>query len=676
MKLQLADVLEEMGSYDEFGSVIRSILRISAASANRQAYLGGLIKYGDYYLDRMMPDSALVPIGEGLSQAGEDSYRLQFINQKGTASRLGGNPGESIRYYDRSYGMADSLGMSRMKARISHNLFLAHRQMGDYSSAFEHLYRGLVQSEKEKGSSLTPLILKDIGELYYQLGNVEESISHLEESERISRELSLPSILTGTLTNLGIAHRETGDHPLAEDYLEEARSLVEPGNHAARVKIDYNLGVLNLTLEEPETARLIFQEALEVSREKDIPEGVYYNSLGMGDLNRYLGKLDEALNWYQLALDTSRMMNSGNLIEQALEKQYAAYRDNGQMRQALGAVESLRSLTDSLRTSDHEQSRAQYETLLESRRQTQENRILTAQRAEQEAKIQLQQTLGTGILIILSILLALTFTLYGNVRTREKLNRDLKERNKDISAKNRELDRMNDIKNKLFAVVSHDLRGPLSSMKGLLHLMREQKLSPENLDKFADSLEQSLQDNATTMENLLAWAKTQMSGIKLNCVEFSLLQAADEIHSQIRFQAEQKNLVFAVAVEPDVRVLADYEIVKLVIRNLVSNAVKFCEKGDRITVSSKQEDGLTFVSIRDTGVGIRPEDRAKIFGEGHYTKKGTKQEKGSGLGLVLCRQFIERHGGMIWFESEYGEGTTFTFTLPDQTPEKSTKPTT
>lgn len=665
LKLQLAEELELVSNHPQTLEEIRRILRLSTMIGYEKGYLNGLLKMGDHYLARELPDSAMVPIREGLSQSRQTGYRMKFLTQRGTANRLAGNTIQSVQFYEQAYVLADSLQMSDQKALISYNMSLSQKIMGDYSSAFENLYRSLVHSEQARDSTLMAYILNDVGEMYYELDNAGEGIFYLKESERISRELNLRTNLMRTLINLGITYRHLGQLQMAENHFEEARSLAfETRDMNRLVRIDYNMGILKLNLGEIAAARNYFNGAIEISEKTGFGEGLYFASMGMGNLNREIRRYNDALTWYRSALRQSEQFDSGPLKSQSLEEIYRTFKQMGMMAEALTSLETLREHTDNLRTMERERSRAEYETQLESRRQEQENRILLARQAEQEAWIQLQQGLGIGILILLGIVLAVTLFQYRNNRIRETLNRDLQEKNREVTLKNEELDRLNNIKNKMFAVVAHDLRGPLSSLQSLLYLLRVHDLTKDELDELTSSLEQSLQDNATTMENLLAWARSQMSGIILTYREFKLLAAAEAVYSQIKFQAEQKGISIYLEIEPDLIIQADYDIVKLIIRNLISNSVKFCDSEDTITVRAIRKNKLVEIRIEDTGIGIKEEDHGKIFVDNHYTSTGTKNEKGSGLGLNLCKEFVEKHGGKIWFESKPGEGTTFIFTLP------------
>lgn len=665
LTLQLIEELNADNRQQEVREEIGKILRLSNISGYHKGYLDGLIALGDHYISREIPDSARVPIREGISQSRDTEYRMQFLYRRGTVSRLENQPIESIRFYNQALVLADSLNSIDVKARINYNLSVSQRMLGDYSSAFENLYRSLLQTEQAHDSRLMAYVLNDIGELYHELGDSEEGLYYLEGSEEISRDMNMKDHLFKVLTNLGILNRELEQYETASRYFTEAKSIIEEMNDTENlVHVDYHLGLLSLAQGDRITARNFFTEGLELSRNHQLTEGLFYNSFGLGQLERDTGNFLRALNWFEDAYEYSQNLNSTQLISSVLEEVYQIYKQSGRIALALETLEALKVHDDSVRTLERERSRAEYEALLESRRQEEVNRVLLARQAEQEARIQLQQGFGIGTLILLAIVLGVTLFLYRNIRFRDEMNKKLKLRNQEISSKNEELDRLNNIKNKMFAVVAHDLRGPLSSLQSLLYLLREHDLSKDELDQITNSLEQSLHDNATTMENLLAWAKSQMSGINVNYREFKLRVGTEAVISQVKFQAEQKEIEIINEIQPGLVIYADYDMIKLIMRNIVSNAVKFCKAGDQIIIKSVQDHAFTLISIRDTGTGIKDEDQEKIFDEENFTQEGTKNEQGSGLGLALCKEFVQKHGGRIWFESEFGIGTEFHFTIP------------
>lgn len=311
-------------------------------------------------------------------------------------------------------------------------------------------------------------------------------------------------------------------------------------------------------------------------------------------------------------------------------------------------------------------------------RHNQVNQVVKVRQSQQDLQLQSQHIIiaisiaGFLILVIIAVMIFRTSIERKNTNLRleehnkqiEDQNAKLEKLNKTIKEQNSELEQLDHIKSKMFAIVAHDLRGPMSSLQSLLYLLRDHKLSPDDIGELTTSLEINLQENASTMDNLLAWARSQMSGISLNYRDFTLLEAVNVVKAQARFQAENKGINLLVDVSPQIEVSADYDMLKLILRNLIANAIKFSEPEDRIEITAVMNEDEVIVTVSDTGMGIRKEDQVKIFAGKYYTSKGTKNEKGSGLGLSLCKEFIEQHGGRIWFESKEGEGTTFFFTIP------------
>ncbi|MGK7390848.1 MAG: sensor histidine kinase, partial [Candidatus Cyclobacteriaceae bacterium M2_1C_046] len=240
---------------------------------------------------------------------------------------------------------------------------------------------------------------------------------------------------------------------------------------------------------------------------------------------------------------------------------------------------------------------------------------------------------------------------------KNKINRKLKNQK-------RQLEEANAVKDKLFSIIAHDLRTPLSALTGILELVREPTLSEEEMRELFSEMEFSLQQNMNVMENLLAWANQQMSGLNMEIRTINATEIVDEIMESLKFNARHKQITLENELSPDLEVQGDYNLFKLVVRNLISNSIKFSNSGDHITIDATKENGEVHFEIRDTGIGIPEDMQDKIFAGGMHSRKGTREEKGSGLGLNLCKEFVEKQGGRIYFESTEGKGTVFYFTLP------------
>jgi signal transduction histidine kinase len=217
----------------------------------------------------------------------------------------------------------------------------------------------------------------------------------------------------------------------------------------------------------------------------------------------------------------------------------------------------------------------------------------------------------------------------------------------------------------LFAIIGHDLRAPIGSLKGLLELTNDHTISREEFLGFSTMLRNNVEHIYFTLNNLLQWANTQMEGMRTAPQNIKLHNIAEENCGLLQAFAKGKQIALYQGISQDVIVRADYEQISLVFRNLITNAIKFTPAGGTITLSHTIESSFCRISIHDTGIGINQKMLATLFQDNHYvSKSGTQGEKGTGLGLVLCKDFIARNRGSIRAESTEGKGTTFSFTLP------------
>ena len=191
------------------------------------------------------------------------------------------------------------------------------------------------------------------------------------------------------------------------------------------------------------------------------------------------------------------------------------------------------------------------------------------------------------------------------------------------------------------------------------------RLSPEKVKYFHNNLYQISKNGYELLINLLEWSRSQMGTIQFKPVELSLPALVEETFSLYNTKAAQKEITLTNEVSEESKVIADQNMLKTILRNLVSNALKFTERGGAIEISEKNINGFKEITVRDTGIGINPQDINKLFEmEGNYTTLGTEDESGTGLGLILCKEFVEKHGGKISVESKIGFGSKFNFTLP------------
>ena len=239
----------------------------------------------------------------------------------------------------------------------------------------------------------------------------------------------------------------------------------------------------------------------------------------------------------------------------------------------------------------------------------------------------------------------------------------------EIQVKNQELTRINAEKNKFFSIIAHDLRNPLTSFMGLTQIMTEQlhDITMEQLEMISKSMKKSARNLFRLLENLLSWANMQQGLIPFKPENVSLSSLADEVIKQsVHEPAKAKGIRVKDDISPQIRVFADKNMTQGVFRNLLSNALKFTRSGGEIFLDAVEiEDDFVKVSIKDNGIGMSKEMSESLFVlNSDVHRPGTDGEPSAGLGLLLCKEFINKHGGKIWVESEEKKGSVFHFTLP------------
>ncbi|NOR27287.1 MAG: PAS domain-containing protein [Lutibacter sp.] len=235
--------------------------------------------------------------------------------------------------------------------------------------------------------------------------------------------------------------------------------------------------------------------------------------------------------------------------------------------------------------------------------------------------------------------------------------------------KNNELSliEMNATKDKFFSIIAHDLKGPLCSMAGLseylVQYIKEKNL--EKIEKIANAIQQSSNNNMNLLSNLMTWAQSQSGRMDYNPEYFEIDFLVQEAKQLLNDIADKKSIIINNTIKTNSQVFADKEMISSVLRNLISNALKFTNTGGKITISAENKENMLTMTINDEGVGISEDNVSKLFQIAKsQSTSGTENEKGTGLGLILCKEFIKKNNGKIWVKSTVGTGSSFFFSLP------------
>ncbi|MFI5187535.1 MAG: sensor histidine kinase [Chitinophagales bacterium] len=227
-----------------------------------------------------------------------------------------------------------------------------------------------------------------------------------------------------------------------------------------------------------------------------------------------------------------------------------------------------------------------------------------------------------------------------------------------------ELNELNKVKDKLFSIISHDLKSPMYALQNVFTNAKKFDLPAEEIKAMIPEVVNDLTYTTILIENLLHWAKSQMQSAVIHHQAIDISELTNETVQHLHLQAEEKKIIVETKTDVPIKAWADKNMISLVIRNLLSNAIKFTPDNGRIVIGTCRSASAAEVFVEDSGVGISEETIKKVNANQFYTTNGTHNEKGTGLGLALCREFLEKNNGQLMIETVPGSGSTFSFTLP------------
>jgi two-component system sensor histidine kinase/response regulator len=549
--------------------------------------------------------------------------------------------------------MGDTLSMARSLRNIG-GLF---RMRSLYPEA-ELYYQEALNIGKEHGyTSIIANSLRDLGNIAYLLKQYDKALDYFNQSlTYVDKEMNSANY-AAVLNNLGVVHKAAKNYKLALSFLLKAYDIYNKEENVRDLSaVLINIGQVHQQLGNFDEAERYFRNALKAATR-------VHNVQRLSDAHHYLAKFYAAVENYYLAYYH--------------KEQYTAYKDT------LFQQEANFQMAEMAKKLEIERKERAFAKLIQDK----EMQILN-----NENEINRFELYRKNNLILVSILLVIlaggsVYVLYKGYRDKQEQNQRLEERNQEISQKNtqlhevnlklqsseNQLKQLNDTKDKFFGILAHDLRSPLVTLKGFVQILHQGHVhfTQEEMNRLTGRIEHSLRGITILLDNLLQWSTAQSGIIEFSPGEVKLQRLIDENILLLETTAQVKEIKLVKACAPE-HVFADKQMLHLVIRNLMGNAIKFTPRGGTVTISAYETDAHTCLIVKDTGIGIAPEKLQHIMKDNTLrTSRGTENEKGSGLGLWLCREFVERHRGTIEIESAEGQGTSFIIKLPT---EKTQKP--
>jgi len=532
-------------------------------------------------------------------------------------------------------------------------LGIISKNKGDYTKALSYYIEALKEMEK-MNSRNQDVALKNIGNLFNSQGDYLKAEEYFNKLLNFGQESKRKDVVIVGHISLGTAMGQQKKIEKAEYHFQEAIRLSKAGNYMPLLLKSYTfIADLYNETKDYDKAFSSLTKALKLSEEQpQTKTGAAILNYAAGNVFLQKGQYDKAEKHLNTALDFAKSFDNKERLKYAEIGLATLYEKQGKYASALNHFKNFHFVNDSLTTDVKNEQIAEIETKYETEKKEAENKSLLATN-ELIAKQNQQYKIGAAILSGLLALLAYFFF-------------QLRETRNQLTLQNQQLKDLNTTKDKFFGIIAHDIRSPITALDGVSEQMNYylEKDDKTKLNRLADRIDTTAKRLTSLLDNLLNWALLQTGMIPYNPKSVNIQAIAQENIDLFQHVAEAKNISLKNNITSASPVFSDESALNTIIRNLLNNAIKFTPAGGEVNIDTEIQGDKVFIKINDTGTGIAADKLEKLFSLQKQSSKGTAGEKGSGLGLMLCKELVELNKGTIRAISELGKGSSFVFSLP------------
>ncbi|MDT8417467.1 MAG: tetratricopeptide repeat-containing sensor histidine kinase [Lutibacter sp.] len=635
------------------------------------------LKIANLYL-KDKPDSTLVNLTKALKLAKKSEYQLMIAwvyNRFGYYNEHIGNFKDAIKNYQEAFLIYEKLKDKKRMARAYNSLGLNYSELYAEDRAIENYLKSLnlhkeILDEDGIASNYT-----NIGNLYYNEENYDLAEKYFRDALLIYEKLNDKYGISSSYTNIANALADNGKVEEGLDYYKKSIAIEQALGDQYGIAINYNnIGDSYINLKKYNEAMQFLEKAMKIADslgERDLQSIVLLNISDVENKRkRFQSAIYAARESYAIAdLIGNLDYKSENLLQASI-----AYEGLGDKALALERLKQYTAIKDSLLKMDRVKKIKLFNTLneLEKSQYTITDLSKTSEKAQLNYE---KEKKYTHFLIIAVVIFAFLLILLIQQNASKKKafnllefkNYQVHKMKDEIDEQSDKLKQLNSTKDKFFSIIAHDLKNPFNSIAGFTDLMIENNeiYDAAKRLKFLKIIKGSTAKVSSLLDNLLIWASSQSGNLKFNPNNINLAHQVAGVISFLEIQAINKDISILNKVEKNVHVKADENMLDTILRNIISNAIKFTQPKGEIQIYSSLKNDFVEITIKDNGVGMTDAEMASIFSVNEINSNlGTSNEQGSGLGLILCKDFVESHGGKIWVESVVDEGSEFKFTLP------------
>ncbi|QSS98235.1 tetratricopeptide repeat protein [Psychroflexus sp. ALD_RP9] len=668
----LANLYKNFGLLKESLKAYDSAIYFNTKVKSNQGLFNNYYNIGGIYLKQGDLNEAL----KNYNVAKEINKTLKDKGSRGSVlSGLGlvyteqGKFDSAVASFQKSLKIFKEVGRSRDAVAMANNLADIERKRGNYLNSIEYFDEALDAARAINNPRMEAILLLNLANNYLELNDNEKALELYQKSAKIIKGID-DYAYAAALTNIAMV--------VEEDKPNEALQIYKTA-YEVYLKMDSKpqlVGNLNnqannlFGLGRYQDSKNTYLKAKKLLTNLNLDYLESSTFLGLSNASLALNQLDSAQTYADKALKLARKTQALSEEAEATQLLYKLAKLNNNYKTSLEYLELHRQLKDSLFNQDKSRELGKLEAELEFKNLKEQLQLERNQESvESELKLNLRRNFIIGLSIILIGTIIIIILLLILKKNQAKANQQLESYSKEIELRNNKLQKLHTQKNRLISIISHDFRQPLTNLDQILSFYLSKKISKEEFDQWLPKIKHKLDSTQNLISNLLKWAKQSINEFKLNKTTIGLHDLTTTIINDFNQVIESKQLKIINQVPTSLNIYIDKNTLELCLRNLISNAIKFCEKEDKIIITASQNETHTRVCIEDTGIGMSEQTAKNLFDSDDIISAiGTSQEKGSGIGAVLCKSFIEENDGKIWVEySKPNQGTKICFEVPVKT---------
>ncbi len=601
-------------------------------------------------------------------EIGDSKGEAASLNELGNLFSQQNNLSDALRYYLQSLRIRQRLGQPSDISRSLTNIGLVYRKLNSLENALKYFTNALEMTQIENDPMGVSYLQIHVGNTLKELGKSREALVHFHKALDLRRKTSNKLQEASVIRSIANTHADLREYNVAIGFLNQALAMFRELKDTKGEADTYNdLGNIAQYQMKTKEALVYFEKAAELFNiTNDLEKkGLCYRKIG--EIHALEGNIELSNKYLNNALAIAKLTQNAKLLELTIYALYTNLNKQGNYRDALNQFLKYSQIKDSLNRITEKESIIQMSVELELGKKMDEIRQIEAEiellKTEAELKsayIDRQMLIRNFMLVSIVLLALLVIAIaYGYIAFRKA--------NRKLIKSEQELKQTVATKDKLFSIIAHDLRSPFNALAGLTEVfaLQAETLNADEIKEYSQSVHEASINLLALTDNLLHWSRTQTGNIVIKPKNISLNDLINNALSSVQLQAAQKDILIESTIEPQLSAFVDWDTMNTVLRNIASNAVKFTNPNGKVLISASKMDHSVVIEISDNGIGMDQNQLTNLFKlDKTSSTKGTKNETGTGIGLIVCKEFIELNGGQLKVNSSRGLGSKFTIIFP------------